>query len=956
MNIIAETIKGINVVIGAETTGLSKALSDVNKRSRDIQGELKQVEKLLKLDPTNTDLLAQKQKLLSDAVANTSSKLNSLKSAQEQVNEQFAKGEISEGQYRAFQREVAKTEQELNGFKGKLSEVSGEVKKHGAVIDKLGKDYKESFDQAKESLGNTFEQAKKLGAGLTAAGAGIAAGLGVAVKGAADFEQGMANAFSVMAPDEVAEFNDELKDLAMTMGADTKYSATEAARGIEELIKAGVSVKDVMDGGLSGALSLATAGELELADAAEVASTVLNAFRSDALSVQEAADILAGAANASATSVEELKFGLAQSAAVASSVGLSFQDTATALAAFAQNGLKGSDAGTSLKTMLMRLQPSTDAAYNEFKRLGLLTVDTQKVMEYFAKVGVKPVSDSVDDITSALAGYIAQMDGAKTVSSKYFKQAQEMIDANGWVYSSFYDANGQLKDMASIADLLQGHLSGLNDMQRQAALGTIFGADAIRAGNILYKEGAKGLESMATAMGKISAADVAAQKMNTFKGTIEQLKGSLETAQISIGTALLPAIRKVTETIQKLVDGFNKLSPQTQSLIATSTAVAAAIGLILGPLLMLIGFLPQIAAGLTLLTGPVGLVVAAIAATVAIVTVLYNKWDEIMKLSTPLKVLILALLAPFTAMTAAVKAVVYAFQNWDQIKETLNNLLNNVKEVFNNIGNFFTETIPKTINGVIDWFKKLPTNIKTLINELPGIIGTALGLALGKLVKWGVDGYNYMVTQVPKIIQAIGTFFSELPGKLLTHLNNAITNIKNWGTSIISWAGTEIPKVVSNIVSFFAELPKKMLDVGKQLITGLWDGIKGSATWLKDKINDFADGIIQGFKSAFDIHSPSRVMKNEVGKMIGLGMAEGIQSTVGNVKSAMNTLNGQVAVNPVSVGAGAVGSAGGNSITNSFTGMFSGANFYVRSDNDINLLAQQLGGVITQNTRALGGA
>jgi TP901 family phage tail tape measure protein len=161
----------------------------------------------------------------------------------------------------------------------------------------------------------------------------------MAVKSAADFDQSMANVYSVMAPDEVSQFSGALKNLAITMGADTKYSATEAAQGIEELLKAGVSVTDIMNGGLKGALSLATAGELSLGDAAEIASTALNAFKNDNLSVQQAADILAGAANASATSVSELKFGLSSVSAVASSVGWSFKDTTTALAEFAQNGL-----------------------------------------------------------------------------------------------------------------------------------------------------------------------------------------------------------------------------------------------------------------------------------------------------------------------------------------------------------------------------------------------------------------------------------------------------------------------------------------------------------------------------------------------------------------------------------------------------------------------------------------
>lgn len=135
---MAETIKGINVTIGSDTTGLSKALGDVNKKSRDIQSELRQVEKLLKLDPKNTELVAQKQKLLSDAVQNSKQKLDSLKIAQEQVNEQFKNGGISEGQYRAFQREVAKTEEELKNLEKQLGSINSKWKESAAALGEFG--------------------------------------------------------------------------------------------------------------------------------------------------------------------------------------------------------------------------------------------------------------------------------------------------------------------------------------------------------------------------------------------------------------------------------------------------------------------------------------------------------------------------------------------------------------------------------------------------------------------------------------------------------------------------------------------------------------------------------------------------------------------------------------------------------------------------------------------------
>ena len=213
-----------------------------------------------------------------------------------------------------------------------------------------------------------------------------------------------------------------------------------------ELLKAGVSVKDVLGDASEAALNLATAGGLGMGEAAEIMSTAMNAFHMD--DATHAADILAGAANASATSVQEMRYSLAACSAVAAGAGVSFDDTNTALAVFAQNGLKGSDAGTSLKTMLQNMIPTTKAQFEAFQQLNLLT-------------------------------------------------------ENGT--SAFFDASGNMKSMADIAALLQDRLKGLTKEQQLTYLNTMFGSDAIRGGMILMREGAKGVKDMYGAMSQVTA-------------------------------------------------------------------------------------------------------------------------------------------------------------------------------------------------------------------------------------------------------------------------------------------------------------------------------------------------------------------------------------------------------------------------------------------------------------------
>ncbi|MGF9904912.1 phage tail tape measure protein [Brevibacillus porteri] len=337
----------------------------------------------------------------------------------------------------------------------------------------------QSFSSMPSSLGRVTGLLGGLAVGAAAAGVAFSS-----LNKAMDYEAQMSTIQAL-----TGASNEEMKrmsDLAMKMGATTKYSALEAAQGIEELLKAGLTPAAVEAGGLQHALNLATAGGVELADAAEIMSTALNAYKRDALTAEQASNILAGTANASATSVMDLRYSLSAVSAVAAGVGMTFKDTNTALGLFANNGLKGSDAGTSLKTMLSNLQPTTEDQIALFKRLGILTKNNTNL---------------------------------------------------------FYDSRGKLKSLDQISGILQKSLGKMTDQQRMLALETMFGSDAIRAATILYHEGADGVKKFQQEMTKVTALDVAKQKMDNAKGAIEQFGGAIETIQISALQPLLPVIK-----------------------------------------------------------------------------------------------------------------------------------------------------------------------------------------------------------------------------------------------------------------------------------------------------------------------------------------------------------------------------------------------------------------------------
>ena len=383
------------------------------------------------------------------------------------------------------------------GFTAGMAKASASAKSAAANISK-------SFDKNQGHIDTLSGSLGKVG---LAAGVGI----GLAVKSFADFDSAMSG---VAATGSDARANlDALKEAAIDAGAKTKYSATEAAGGIEALAKAGVSANDTLGGGLSGALSLAAAGNLDVAGSAEAAASAMNQFGLAGADIPHIADLLAQAAGTAQGEVSDMAGALNQSGLIASQFGLSIDKTSQALALFAKNGLVGSDAGTSFKTMLSSLYAPAGTGAKALDKLGV----------------------------------------------------------------SAYDAAGALKPIGVVTDDLKAKLDQLSAGDRNAALKSIFGSDAIRAGTILLKDGSAGLAEMATEFGKFgSAADVAAIKMDNLKGDLETLGGAFETALIGLGEGGSGPLRSLVQGVTEAVDSFNDLGDGTKSaLLAFGGGIAA---------------------------------------------------------------------------------------------------------------------------------------------------------------------------------------------------------------------------------------------------------------------------------------------------------------------------------------------------------------------------------------------
>lgn len=387
--------------------------------------------------------------------------------------------------------------------------LTADISQYTSALARAGaatKDFSGKLDKAAQG-GHLDKVADSAGV----AGIALGAMAGYAIKAAADFDKAMSGVSA--ATHASAKDISALRAAALQAGKDTQYSATEAAQGITELSKAGVSTADVLNGGLKGALSLAAAGQMSVAEASETAASALTQFKLKGADVPHVADLLAAAAGKAQGSVHDMGYALNQSGLVAAQFGLSIEDTTGALAEFANAGLIGSDAGTSFKTMLLAMANPSDITKNKMDELNI----------------------------------------------------------------SFYDAKGNFIGLSGVAKVLQDRLGGLSQEARQSALAQIFGNDAVRAASVLYSDGAAGVEKWKSAVNDSGyASKTASDLTNNLSGDIERLKGSIETLAISSGSGANGGLRVLVKSLDAMVGRFLAMPPAVSGTVTVLAGIGAA--------------------------------------------------------------------------------------------------------------------------------------------------------------------------------------------------------------------------------------------------------------------------------------------------------------------------------------------------------------------------------------------
>ena len=658
--------------------------------------------------------------------------------------------------------------------------VSGLKKIKVSMEEIKGKDGKLNWEGLKKGGAAT----KALGEGITDLGSSMTLGLtvpivaagGAAISVAANFDDAMSQVQGALG--DASADTEGLRQLALQLGSDTVFSATEAAQAMEELAKRGLTEADIKGGALAASMDLAAAGQLNRADAAETTVQMMGSFGLGAGDATRIANALAGAANASSADVSDLTQAMSQCSAQASLAGWSLEDTAAALALFADHGVKGSDAGTSLKTMLQRLSAPTDQAADAMEAYGL----------------------------------------------------------------EVRDSNGKMKDITGIADELTGKLGTLSDAERDAALQTIFGSDASRAAAILMQSGSEGLQKYIAATNDATAAETMANaQKGELSWALENMGGAIESASIAFGSALAPAITAVAGVIGNVAEAFASLPSGAQTAIAVVLALVAAVGPLLVVFGSVVAMLPALSEGLLMLGGafavPLAPALAVAAAIAAVVAVLVTLWNTSETFRATVLAAVDAISAKVQEICAFLAPYVQAFV--DQlvltvqaamdvllpiIEAALTVIIAIVVPVLTSIMDTVANVVATILATVTNVMAALSSIIQGAWQVIQGIFQTVLGLIVGvvtgdfSMMSSGVSGIlNGMSSIISGILQGILSVFSGI----WNSIKSVAVGACNAVTGAVSGAFNGIRSVIENAMSGAKSTVSNALDAISGFFAGL---------------------------------------------------------------------------------------------------------------------------------------
>lgn len=803
----AGRIKGITIEIGGDSTKLVNALAKVDNALSKTQTNLRDINKALKLDPSNTALLKDRQQELAKAIEDTKTKLKTEKEAYEQLSHADKTPENVE-RMRQLKVQIDLDTVALKDLEKQAKESASVI---GTQMQVAGQKMQELGDKIK-GVGDKFSQ---VGQTLTMkVTAPIVAGFTAAIKTTADFDAEMSKVQAISGA--TASDMETLTAKAREMGETTKFSATESGQAFEYMAMAGWKTEDML-GGIEGIMNLAAASGEELGTTSDIVTDALTALGMQANEAGHFADILAAASSNANTNVAMMGESFKYAAAPAGTLGYTAEDVAIALGLMANSGIKADMAGTSLRNMFNRMAKPTKESAEAMERLGLTLYDDEGKMYSFRQImdqmrdSFKNINVSVEDYDAALDQLDALLADGSLTQKKYEDELEELnLRTFGAEEAEKARAAAMLGGTRAMSGLLAIANATTEDYEKltKAVDGSSQAFAKLEDGSVvpLNEALASGQEIIEQYNGQAEA--MAATMQDNLNGQMTILKSQLQELAISMGNLLMPMIRDIVGKIQELVNWLNSLDDEQKKHIMQVAAIVAAVGpvlLIIGKVIIGIGSLISavgtiagaIGALIPILMGPVGIIALIVAAIVALGIIIYKNWDDIKAWAQGVWEATKEMVAQVVAKIVELKNIIV-----NKFNEIKTNISNKVNEIKTNIVNKFNEIKTSIVNTV--------TNIKTSI----------------------VSKFNEIRSSVVNTVD-----------NMKNAAVNAFTNLKNSISNTVSNIKNAIVNGFSNAVSYIKSLPSQAWSWGADIINNIVNGIRAKIGAVKDAISNVASTI-----------------------------------------------------------------------------------------------------------------
>lgn len=868
-------IRGITVEIGGDTTKLQTALKGVNSEIRNTQSQLRDVEKLLKLDPGNTELIAQKHRLLAQAVSETREKLETLKTAQQQADEALRNGMISQDQYDALQREIIETEQELRRLEQQAEQSATALQKIGATGEKL------------QAVGDKVSGVGQKLLPVT----GVVTGLGTAaVKTAADFDSAMSRVAAVSGATG-SDF-DKLRDKAREMGAKTKFSATEAADAMNYMAMAGWKTEDMLSG-IEGVMYLAAASGEDLATTSDIVTDALTAFGLTAGDSGHFADVLAAASSNANTNVSMMGETFKYCAPVAGALGFSVEDTAEAIGLMGNAGIKASQAGTSMRSIMTNL-----------------TGD------------VKLSGAAIGDVTIATT-----------------------------------NADGSMRSLSAILADCRVAFGGMTEAEKANNAETLVGKNAMSGFLALMNAAQEDIAKVSGAVNncKDAAKNMADTMQDNLEGQLTILKSQLQDLAISFGDLLMPAVRSIVSGLQGMVDVLNAMPDGVKQVIMIIALLAAALGpvlIIIGKVISAVGtimtIVPKLAGVINtvktafgalnavMLANPIAIVIAAIAALVAAFVYLWNTneefrqfwislWESVKETAVQCWQAISAFLSQaweairntavsvwngirdfFSGLWAGIQTLFTTVVNaiagflsgaWNAVKGTVVSVWTAISQFFTSVWNGIRNVTSAVVNGIRSFLQSAWNGIRALITTVMNGIKSVVTAV-----------WNGIRSVITRVMNGIRSVVSSIWSGIRNTISSIVNGIKNTVSSAFHamWSGIRstisgiyntIRDGLGNAVNYITSLASAGWRWGADIINGIVNGIRSCIGAVAGAVTDVANTIRSHLHFSVPDEGPLTDFESWMPDFMG-GLAEGIEKSRGLVKAAVNSVAADMVISP----------------------------------------------------------